>query len=81
MQDLACLIAPRSLTVVAGVEDPIFPIAGVREGFETVKAIYEKAGAPDRCHMVVTPKDHWWCEDIIWDTVDRLVKGDGEDRF
>ena len=81
MQDLACLIAPRSLTVVAGVEDPIFPIAGVREGFETVKAIYEKAGAPDRCHRVVTPKDHWWCEDIIWDTVDRLVKGDGEDRF
>lgn len=75
MQDLACLIAPRNLTVVAGIEDPIFPIAGVKEGFETVKAVYDRVGAPDKCDMVVTPKGHWWCVDLVWETVDKLIKG------
>lgn len=76
MQDLATLIAPRHITVIAGVEDNIFPIEGVREGFQTVKGIYEKAGAGDKCHMIETPKHHWWCEDIVWAEVDRLVKGE-----
>ena len=76
MQDLACLIAPRNLTVIAGNEDPIFPIAGVKEGFETVKAIYDRVGAADKCDMVVTPKGHWWCVDIVWPTINKLVKGE-----
>jgi cephalosporin-C deacetylase-like acetyl esterase len=33
MGDLACAIAPRRLIVVAGQEDRIFPIAGVREAY------------------------------------------------
>ncbi|MBR4873770.1 MAG: acetylxylan esterase [Clostridia bacterium] len=76
MQDLAALIAPRHMTVIAGVEDNIFPIEGVREGFETVKRIYEKAGAKDQCHMIETPKNHWWCVDIVWPEIDRLIKGE-----
>lgn len=69
MQDLACLIAPRSLMVVAGVEDDIFPIEAVRAGFETVKQIYDKAESPDSCRLVETPMGHWWCDDIIWSAV------------
>ena len=69
MQDLAALIAPRRLLVIAGKEDPIFPIDGVKEGFETVKKIYEKAGVPDNCRLLETPKAHWWCHDLIWPAI------------
>lgn len=71
MQDLAALIAPRRLVVVAGEEDHIFPIVGVRRGFETVRAIYAAAGADALCRLELTPRGHWWCEDIVWSAIDR----------
>ena len=71
MQDLACLIAPRPMAIIAGQLDDIFPIEGVRRGYETVKAIYAYAGAPDACRLVETPKDHWWCVDIVWNTINQ----------
>ncbi len=69
MQDLACMIAPRNLAIVAGKEDTIFPIDGVRDCFDTVQKIYAKAGAADKCRLVETPKAHYWCEDIVYDTI------------
>jgi len=56
--DLACLIAPRPLIVVAGETDPIFPIAGVYQAFATIQQIYTRAGAPDRCRLVVGEGGH-----------------------
>lgn len=69
MQDLSCLIAPRKLVVVAGQEDRIFPITGVKTAFESVCKIYEKAGAANNCAMIETPKGHYWCEDIVWEAI------------
>lgn len=69
MQDLSCLIAPRMLHLVSGTQDTIFPFTGVEKGFETVKKIYEKAGAKDNCALYPTPKGHWWCKDIVWGAV------------
>ncbi|MBQ8229263.1 MAG: acetylxylan esterase [Clostridia bacterium] len=69
MQDLSCLIAPRRLAIVAGKDDPIFPIGGVETAYATVEKIFEKAGVSENCRLVKTPKAHWWCEDIIWNTV------------
>lgn len=69
MQDLACLIAPRRLSIVAGAVDDIFPIEGVRAGFEVVKKIYRAAGCEENCRLVETPMGHWWCDDIVWQTV------------
>ena len=70
MQDLACLIAPRNLVIVAGEVDSIFPIDGVEKGFETVTKIYQKEGTPDLCRLIKTPKGHWWCEDIVWQAIE-----------
>jgi cephalosporin-C deacetylase-like acetyl esterase len=69
MQDLACMIAPRNLLLIAGKEDDIFPIDGVRRGYETVQAIYEKNGVKENCRLVETPKGHWWCVDIVWKAI------------
>lgn len=74
MQDLACLIAPRKLLIVAGKEDIIFPIEGVKRGYETVKKIYEKAGVPQSCELVVTEKGHYWCPDIMWENINNVFK-------
>lgn len=69
MQDLSCLIAPRRLLAVNGREDTIFPITGARKAFETVQAVYDEMGVSTHCRMVETPKHHYFCEDIVWDSV------------
>ncbi|MBQ8657673.1 MAG: acetylxylan esterase [Clostridia bacterium] len=69
MEDLACMIAPRKFLPIAGKEDPIFPIEGVKKSFETVKEIYKRVGAEENCRLVQTPKGHWWCEDIVWSEI------------
>ena len=74
MQDLSALIAPKNLIIVAGEKDTIFPINGVEEGYETVKAVYEKAGCSDKCKVVKTPKEHWWCVDIVWNAINAETK-------
>ena len=69
MQDLACLITPRNLIVVTGQVDRIFPLDGVKKGYQVVESIFKKAGMKENCRLIETPKGHWWCEDIVWDTV------------
>lgn len=70
MQDLCCLIAPHPLAIIAGKLDPIFPIGGVRRGYETVKKVYAAAGAPSACSLHETERAHWWVEDIVWQAVE-----------
>lgn len=74
MQDLSCMIAPRNLILIAGKEDDIFPVDGVRRGFETIKAIYSANGAAENCRLVETPMGHWWCVDIVWDAINEECK-------
>jgi hypothetical protein len=58
MGDLAALIAPRPFRAIAGERDPIFPIEGVRQQFETVQRAYDLHGAGDRCSLAVHPGEH-----------------------
>ncbi|MDR1630168.1 MAG: alpha/beta hydrolase family protein [Oscillospiraceae bacterium] len=58
MGDLAGLVAPRKLIVVAGKEDRIFPLHGVLESYETVKKMYEAAGATGNCRLVLGEGGH-----------------------
>ncbi|MCL2301523.1 MAG: hypothetical protein FWC27_15390 [Firmicutes bacterium] len=58
MGDLAGLIAPRPLVVVAGLKDRIFPIDATRETFQLIQSYYAAAGAPDACKLYVGPEGH-----------------------
>lgn len=69
MQDLALLIAPRKLVIISGIDDVIFTVIGAKRGYETVKKIYEKAGVPKNCELVITQKAHYWCEDVVWPAI------------
>lgn len=73
MQDLSELICPRELVIIAGEKDDIFPISGVKEGYETVKKIYRHYNAEENCELVVTPREHWWCADIVWKAVNETA--------
>ena len=73
MQDLACLIAPRKFIPIAGKDDLIFPIHGVREAFETVEKIYHKENAEQNCRLYETTKAHWWCEDVVWPAINEAM--------
>ena len=53
MGDLAALIAPRAFLVAAGENDPIFPVEGARQQFETVSKAYTLLGVPERCSLAV----------------------------
>ena len=55
--DLAALIAPRSLLVINGSKDGLFPPAGVDAAFKKIEACFRKAGAPERqrCRMYDAP--------------------------
>jgi len=58
MGDLAGLIAPRPLVVVAGAKDRIFPIDATRETFALIQSYYAAAGAPDACKLHVGAEGH-----------------------
>jgi len=74
MGDLACLIAPRPLIIVAGEQDNIFPKSGVLEAFETIKYIYEKEGSPQNCRLVMGPEGHRFYADLSWPVFGELFR-------
>ena len=58
MSDILGLFAPKPLCVVAGVQDRIFPIEGVRDVFRDTAHLYELLGAADRARLVEVDAEH-----------------------
>jgi small neutral amino acid transporter SnatA (MarC family)/cephalosporin-C deacetylase-like acetyl esterase len=72
MGDLACLIAPRALVVVTSRNDKIFPIKGAKETFSTIHQIYDKAGVPNKCKLVIGKKKHRFYSNLAWPVFRKL---------
>jgi dienelactone hydrolase len=66
MYDLAGLVAPRPMLIVAGREDPIFPIEGVEEAYSRLREIYTAAGCPDRLELFVGDGGHRYYATRVW---------------
>jgi len=64
--DIAGMIAPRPLVVVAGDKDDIFPIEGVYKAFETVRELYAAAGAEGKVKLVVGEGGHRVFAKLAW---------------
>jgi dienelactone hydrolase len=67
MSDLGGLIAPRPMLVVAGTQDPIFPIDAVREGFAELERIYADLGAAERLELFEGAGGHRYYARRVWD--------------
>lgn len=74
MGDLGCLIAPRPFVLVCGKDDPIFPLAGVKESFDIIKKGYKDAGKEDLCHMVIGQGGHQFYPDDAWPVMHKLLE-------
>ena len=73
MGDLALMIAPRKLVVVAGKEDPIFPAKGVQESYDTIEKIYAAAGAPENCTLIWGEGGHRFYAKQGWAVFDKMM--------
>lgn len=72
MGDIACLIAPRPIVMVSGKTDIGFHIDGALEAYETIEKIYKKAGAADKCKMVIGEEGHRFYADLSWPVFNEL---------
>lgn len=71
MYDVAGLISPRPFLAVAGKDDPIFPIAGVKKAYNKLKEIYEVAGAVERCQLYIGDGGHRYYKERVWPFVEK----------
>ena len=57
LPDLAALIAPRSVLVINGTRDTLFPPEGVKAAFNKIEQCFRKAGVPERqrCRLYDAP--------------------------
>ncbi len=58
MADVLGLFAPRPVVLIAGRDDAIFPLKGVRRAFRRLSAIYSAADARAQCRLVVGEQGH-----------------------
>jgi fermentation-respiration switch protein FrsA (DUF1100 family) len=59
LPDLAALIAPRSVLVINGSKDRLFPPRGVEAAFAKIEQCFRKAGATERqrCRLYDAPHE------------------------
>lgn len=73
MADILGLFAPKPVVVVAGETDDIFPIQGVQKAFAELLRIYQAAGAPENCRLVVGQGGHRFYADDAWPVMKELI--------
>ena len=73
MGDLAGLIAPRTLIILAGETDPIFPIAGVKRAFRQTKKIYQAFKADRQLHLLIGKEGHRFYAKLAWPKIRKFL--------
>jgi dienelactone hydrolase len=73
MADVLGLFAPKPVVIVAGQDDPIFPLHGVLQAYDHLKAIYEAIGAVDQCQLVIGPGEHRFYADQAWSVLRKII--------
>jgi ABC-type branched-subunit amino acid transport system substrate-binding protein/dienelactone hydrolase len=72
MPDLAGLIAPRDLLIVAGKQDALARFEGVEEGYRRARQAFAAAGAEDRVKLRAADGDHRFYPDLAWPEINRV---------
>jgi hypothetical protein len=77
LPDLAALIAPRSLMVISGSQDRLFPPEGVKAAFAKIDQCFRKAGVPDRQRCRLYDAPHQFNVEMqadAWNWVERWLR-------
>jgi len=72
MPDLASLIAPRKLMIVAGKEDYIADIEGVREGYAIAKKAFVEQNVPENIMLIEGDGGHQFYPDLAWPEINKF---------
>ena len=75
MSDIMGLFAPRPLVIVAGKDDPIFPVTATRRAFKELQKIYDACGAKSKCHLVIGSGGHRFYADDAWPVMMAEISG------
>lgn len=75
MPDLAGLIAPRRLLIVAGKQDNLARFAGVERGFQRAREIFVAARAPEHVRLVAGEGGHQFYPDQAWPVIAEMAVG------
>ncbi len=73
--DVLGLAAPKPLVVVAGNQDPIFPLDGTLQAFGDLKKIYQANNAAENCQLVVAEGGHRFYAQQAWPPLLQLIEG------
>ncbi|NLS96107.1 MAG: hypothetical protein GXX96_28545 [Planctomycetaceae bacterium] len=73
MPDLAGLIAPRHLLVVAGKKDNLARFEGVVSGVERARQIFAAAGSPDHVRLLADEGGHQFYPDLAWPEINKVA--------
>ncbi len=75
MPDLAGLIAPRRLLIVAGKQDNLARFAGVERGFQRAQEIFAAAGVGGNVRLIAGEGGHQFYPDQAWPVIAELAAG------
>ncbi|MFP6758589.1 MAG: alpha/beta hydrolase family protein [Alphaproteobacteria bacterium] len=73
LADVVALCAPRPVLAVSGVNDHIFPSAGVEKVVADATAVYEALGAGDQLVAVAQTGGHRFDQKVIWPAFETLL--------
>lgn len=73
MPDLAGLIAPRRLLIVAGKSDPLARFEGVELGYQRAREIFTAAGVAERVRLVAGEGGHQFYPELAWPAVAEMM--------
>jgi dienelactone hydrolase len=74
MPDLAGLIAPRHLILVAGKKDEIARFDGVEAGYRQTRRAFEQAGCPDRVVLLAAEGGHQFYPELAWPVIQQTLE-------
>lgn len=73
MPELAGLIAPRRLLLVAGREDPLARIEGVEAGYRHARELFAAQGAAQSLRLVVGDGGHHFFPELAWPVIQEMA--------
>ena len=72
MGDMAAMIAPRKLVVIAGRHDTGFRYPGVLDVYDTIEKIYKSAGVPGNCALATGAQGHRYYKKEAWEAFEAV---------
>jgi hypothetical protein len=73
MPDLAGLIAPRHLILVAGKQDYLARFDGVEQGYKAAQQCFASAGYPSRIQLLAGEGGHQFYPELAWPVIQRTL--------